>query len=53
MQQHHSDYYREEAAKYRELADKAPDAAVRKEYLELAAACDHAANRLDDLRSSG
>jgi hypothetical protein len=52
MQQHNSDYYREEAAKYRELADKAPDAA-RKEYLELAAACEDAADRLDDLRASG
>ena len=53
MQQHNSDYYREQATKYRELADKTPDAAARKEYLELAAACDDAADRLDDLRASG
>ncbi len=53
MQQHNSDYYRDQATKYRELADKAPDAAARREYLELAAACDDAADRLDDLRASG
>jgi hypothetical protein len=51
--QHNSDYYREQAAKYRELAEKAPDAAARKEYLELATACDEAADRLDDMRASG
>ena len=53
MQQHNSDYYREQAAKYRELAEKAPDAAAKKEYLELAVACEEAADRLDDLRASG
>ena len=53
MQQHNSDYYRDQAAKYRELAEKAPDAAARKECLELAAACEEAADRLDDLRASG
>jgi hypothetical protein len=53
MQQHNSDYYRDQATKYRELAEKAPDAAARREYLELAAACDEAADRLDDLRASG
>jgi hypothetical protein len=53
MQQHHSDYYRDEAAKFRALAENAEDAAARKEYLELAAACDDAADRLDDLRASG
>ena len=53
MQQHNSDYYREQAAKYRELAEKAPDPAARQEYLELAAACEEAADRMDDMRSSG
>jgi hypothetical protein len=53
MQQHNSDYYRDQGTKYRELAEKAPDAAARREYLELAAACDDAADRLDDLRASG
>ena len=51
--QHNSDYYREQAGKYRELAAMAPDDAAMKEYLELAAACDDAADRLDDLRASG
>lgn len=51
--QHNSDYYREQAAAYRELAAKTPDATAKKEYLELAAACEEAADRLDDLRSSG
>jgi len=51
--QHNSDYYREQAARYRELAEKAPDGAAKKEYLELAAACEEAADRRDDLRASG
>lgn len=53
MQQHSSDYYREQAEKYRELAENATDPAVRREYLELAAACEEAADRMDDMRSSG
>ena len=53
MQQHNSDYYREQAEKYRELAEKSPDPAVTREYLELAAACEEAADRMDDMRSSG
>ena len=36
--QHNSDYYREEAAKYRELADMTKDAVTKQELLELAAA---------------
>jgi hypothetical protein len=51
--QHNSDYSREQAAKYRELANKAPDAATRRENLELAAACEEAADHIDDMRSSG
>ncbi len=51
--QHNSDYYREQAGKYRELAAMAPHDAARKEYLELAAACEEAADRLDDMRASG
>ena len=50
--QHNSDYYREEATKYRELADMAKDA-VTKQELELAAACEGIADKIDDLRSSG
>jgi hypothetical protein len=47
---HNSDYYREEAAKYRELADLAKDAAMKQELLELAEAI---ADNIDDLRASG
>lgn len=51
--QHNSDYYREEAQKYRGLAENATDSAAKKEYLELADACEEVANRLDDIRASG
>ena len=48
--QHNSDYYREEAAKYRELADMTKDAITKQELLELAAACEGIADKFDDLR---
>ena len=50
---HNSDYYREQAAHYRELADQAKDAAAKQEFLELAAACEEAADKMDDCRASG
>jgi len=50
---HNSDYYREEAAKYRELADMTKDEATRQELLELAVACEGIADNIDDLRASG
>jgi hypothetical protein len=50
---HNSDYYREQAAKYRELAEGAKDAATKQEFLELAAACDEVADKIDDCRASG
>ena len=51
--QHNSDFYREEAAKYRELAEMAKDAATKQELLELAEACEGITDQIDDLRSSG
>ncbi len=51
--QDYSDYLREEAAKYRELAEKAEDAFVKKEFLELADICEEVANDMDDRRVSG
>ena len=51
--QQNSDYYREEAAKYRELADMAKDAVTKQELLELAAACEGIADKIDDLGASG
>lgn len=51
---HNSDYYREQAAKYRELAEGTTDgAAKQQELLELAAACEEAADKIDDCRASG
>ena len=50
---HYSDYLREEADRYRRLADSAGDAQARNEYLELAAVCEEVANRVDNLRASG
>jgi hypothetical protein len=50
---HYSDYLREEAVKYRDLADEAEDASAKNEYLELAAVCEEVANNMDDRRASG
>jgi len=50
---HNSDYYREQATQYRALAEGAIDPVVRQEFLELAAACDEAADKMDDCRASG
>ena len=44
--QHYSDYLREQAAKYRLLADTAEDASVKQEFLELAAVCEEVANEI-------
>ncbi len=50
---HHSDYLREQAAKYRRLAETAEDALRKQEFLELAAVCEEVANEIDDRRASG
>jgi hypothetical protein len=50
---HYSDYLREQAAKYRQLAETAEDAFVKQEFLELAAVCEEVANEIDDRRASG
>ena len=50
---HNSDYYREQAEHYRQLAAGADDPAARQEFLELAAACEEAADKMDDCRASG
>jgi hypothetical protein len=49
----YSDYLREQAAKYRQLAETAEDAFVKQEFLELAAVCEEVANEIDDQRASG
>lgn len=50
---HHSDYLREQAVKYRELAEKAEDPLIKQEFLELAGVCEEVANNIDDRRASG
>jgi hypothetical protein len=49
----YSDYLREQAAKYRKLAETAEDAFAKQEFLELAAVCEEVANEIDDQRASG
>ncbi len=43
-----SDYLREQAEKYRKLAEATEDFAAKKEFLELAAVCEKVANEEDD-----
>jgi len=50
---HYSDYLRDQALKYRELAEKAEEPFIKKELLELAAVCEDAADNIDDRRASG
>jgi hypothetical protein len=50
---HYSDQQREQAAHYRQLAEKTADSADREELLELAATCEEVANKIDDRRASG
>jgi hypothetical protein len=51
--QEYSDYLRDEAAKYRELAAKDQDICAKREFLELANICEEVANEMDDHRVSG
>ena len=50
---HYSDYLREQATKYRQLAEAAEDVVAKQEFLELAAVCEEVANEIDDRRASG
>jgi hypothetical protein len=52
---HNSDYYREQAEHYRQLAESVDDPAAKQVFLELAAAaaCEEAADKMDDCRASG
>ena len=50
---HNSDYYQEQAVEYPKLAEAAEDPAAKKEFLELAEACEEAADKIDDCRASG
>ena len=47
------DYLRQQAATYRQLAEKAEDAVVKKELLDLAAVCEEIANNIENRLTSG
>ncbi len=49
----YDDYLRDEAAKYRMLADRAEDTFVKNELLELAAVCEDLANTIEDRLTGG
>ena len=49
----HSDYLRDQAITYRELAENDKDVLATKEFLELANICEEVANDMDDRRVSG
>jgi hypothetical protein len=47
------DYLRQQAAMYRQLAEKTEDAFVKQELLALAAVCEEVANNIEDRVASG
>jgi hypothetical protein len=46
-------YLREQAEKYRELADTAEDRGVRREMLDLASVCEQVAASIEDRAAAG
>ncbi len=49
----YDDYLRDEAAKYRRLAEEAKDDFVKQELLELAVVCEEVANSIEDRLTGG
>jgi hypothetical protein len=49
----HSDYLREQAAKYLEQSKQEEDSSAKKELMQLATICEEVANDMDDRRMSG
>jgi hypothetical protein len=47
------DYLRDEAAKYRQLAEDADDISTRRKLLDLAAICEEVANTIEDGMTAG
>jgi hypothetical protein len=47
------DYLRQQAAMYRQLAEKTEDALIKQELLDLAAVCDEVADNIEDHLTSG
>jgi hypothetical protein len=48
-----ADYLRDEAAKYRRLAETAEDPFIKQEFLDLAATCEEVANNMEDRLPGG
>jgi len=48
-----SDYLRDQACRYRQLAEAAGDSSAKAEILNLATACGEVANEIEDLRAAG
>ena len=47
------DYLRDQAAKYRQLAEQADDPVIKAELLELASVCDEVADNIEDHLTGG
>ena len=47
------DYLRDQAAKYRQLAEQTDDPVIKNEMLELASVCDEVANNIEDHLTGG
>jgi hypothetical protein len=48
-----ADYLRDEAAKYRQLAERTDDPVIKDEMLELASVCEEVANNIEDHLTGG
>ena len=48
-----TDYLRDQATKYRQLAETAEDLSVKEELLDLAAICEETANNIEDRMPGG
>jgi hypothetical protein len=48
-----ADYLRDEAAKYRQLAEAADDPSIKQELLDLAVVCEEAADNIEDRMPGG
>jgi len=47
------DYFRQQAAMYRQLAEKTEDAFIKQELLDLATVSEEVANNIEDRRTGG
>jgi hypothetical protein len=49
----YDEYLREQAARYRQLAERAEDSLIIEELLDLAAICEEVANNIEDRLTGG